>query len=56
LKYFREKYKLRRVQAQIVADYDMLKRFAEKLGFKYEGTLHNYCGGDLDNCMYAIWE
>ena len=56
LKYFREKYKLKRVQAQIVADYDMLKRFAEKLGFKYEGTLHNYCGGDLDNCMYAIWE
>ena len=56
LKYFRKKYKLKRVQAQIVADYDMLKRFAEKLGFKYEGTLHNYCGGDLDNCMYAIWE
>ncbi len=56
LKYFREKYKLKRVQAQIVADYDMLRRFVEKLGFKYEGTLHRYCGGDLDNCIYAIWE
>jgi RimJ/RimL family protein N-acetyltransferase len=56
LKYFKDKYKLKRVQAQIVDDYDMLKRFAERLGFVYEGTLHNYCGGDLDNCMYAIWD
>ena len=56
LEYFKKKYKLKRVQAQIVDDYDMLKRFAEHLGFVYEGTLHNYCGGDLDNCMYAIWD
>ena len=56
LKYFKDKYHLKRVQAQIVDDYDMLKRFAERLGFVYEGTLHNYCGGDLDNCMYAIWD
>lgn len=54
--YFREKYKLRRVQAQVVEGYDMLVRFAEKLGFEYEGTLHNYCGGDLHNRMYAIWD
>jgi hypothetical protein len=56
LNYFRKEYKLKRVQAQIVSDYDMLRRFVEKMGFTYEGTLHNYCGGDLDNCMYAIWE
>ncbi len=56
LKYFREKYKLKRVQAQVLKDYDMLHRFTKHLGFKYEGTLHNYCGGNLDNCMYAIWE
>ena len=56
LKYFMEKYKLKRVQAQIVKDYDMLHRFTQHLGFKYEGTLHNYCGGTLDNCIYAIWE
>ena len=56
LNYFRKEYKLKRVQAQIVSDYDMLRRFVEKMGFKYEGTLHKYCGGDLDNCMYAIWE
>lgn len=56
LNYFRKEYKLKRVQAQIVSDYDMLRRFVEKMGFTYEGTLHNYCGGELDNCMYAIWE
>jgi len=56
LNYFRKEYKLKRVQAQIVSDYDMLRRFVERLGFVYEGTLHKYCGGDLDNCMYAIWE
>ena len=56
LKYFKEKYKLRRTQAQIVEGYDMLINFAERLGFEYEGTLHNYCGGNLHNRMYAIWE
>ena len=56
LKYFREKYKLKRVQAQVIKEYEMLHRFTKYLGFKYEGTLHNYCGGTLDNCMYAIWE
>jgi len=56
LKYFMEKYKLKRVQAQIVKDYTMLHRFTKHLGFTYEGTLHNYCGGTLDNCIYAIWE
>ena len=56
LKYAREKYKLKRVQAQVVKDYDMLHRFVKYLGFTYEGTLHNYCGGTIDNCMYAIWE
>ena len=56
LKYVREKYKLKRVQAQVVKDYEMLHRFVKYLGFTYEGTLHNYCGGTMDNCMYAIWE
>ena len=56
LKYFKEKYKLKRVQAQVVEGYDMLTRFAESLGFEYEGTLHNYCGGKLHNRMYAIWD
>jgi len=56
LKYFREKYRLKRVQAQVIKDYEMLHRFTKFFGFKYEGTLHNYCGGKLDNCMYAIWE
>ena len=56
LKYFREKYELKRVQAQVVEGYDMLTRFVESLGFEYEGTMHNYCGGNLDNRMYAIWE
>jgi len=56
LKYFKEKYKLKRVQAQVVEGYDMLTRFVESLGFEYEGTLHNYCGGNLHNRMYAIWD
>ena len=56
LKYFREKYKLKRVQAQVIKDYEMLHRFVKRMGFTYEGTLHNYCGGSLDNCMYAIWK
>ena len=56
LNYFRNTYKLKRVQAQVIADYTMLHEFVKRLGFKYEGTMHNYCGGAIDNCMYAIWE
>ena len=56
LKYFTDKYKLKRVQAQVIKDYEELHRFVKFMGFTYEGTLHNYCGGNLDNCMYAIWE
>ena len=56
LKYFQEKYKLRRVQAQVIEEHDMLHRFVKHMGFTYEGTLHNYCGGNMNNCMYAIWE
>jgi len=56
LKYFMEKYKLKRTQAQVIKDHAMLHRFVKRLGFVYEGTLHNYCGGNLDNCMYAMWE
>lgn len=58
LNYFIKKYELKRCQAQ-VQEWDGMEpylRFAKRIGFKFEGRLHNYCGGSINNLMFAIWE
>lgn len=53
LELFTRDLELWRVQATVAADWDLARKFVEKLGFEAEGRMRKYMADGKDAIMYA---